>query len=684
MANGQIQETHYFENIGGTNLADSMFRIQDSQAAGGLNYNYSLTGGIQKRLGPLKLNTVADTQLKTLGFGLYNTTSNIKSVIRAAGTKIQVVDPEIPSFTNLTSDTASPTSDFLVAGSTQTTSYSQFNNGSSQIGWIVGGGMDKPHGVTSLTQVTANGIEAPTGIVTATPSASGLGDWPAPGSYVYAFAYRKASTQAISNVALDVAFTIANDDDTVSIDFTGLTGLDTTLVDQIWIYRSAISGVEGFTTGDLVATVPSSTTIFVDKGPNGNPDVLSAQNIPRAGNVVLDNSTLPDGTYNAMTVFKRRLVAASGSTIQISDINKSESWPLTNVIVVPSGGNITALAVISFTSPQAQTLDEILVVYKEREMWVITGNDYQDVSLKFIDQVGCIDQSLIVTANGFLSWIDFRGIYLWDGSSKPTYCSRLVEPLFARDGDLDKTKLIIGHGQFFRKENTIIWYLSSKTYGENMYAIKMDLRLTLPQIEQQMTGRNLDAVLIQDNYKFPVYASMSYIPSNGSDEVMILGDDVGFIYFADDGYSDGTAGGIAFSYLTKPLDQGMPNVNKLFYKVIVWVENLGDWDLAMDYWSDYRGSIPHRATRVLPISDDRQNAAALWDVALWDVAYWDDNVPSPQIKPIIYILEPGVMNNNRGTALQIQFRNGNSSEPVTIHGFSVQWAPLGGIIERTA
>lgn len=668
------------DNTGGTNLSDSVFRVAENQDVGGLNFNYLITGGVQKRLGSRKINSVADSQLKTLGLGLYNDPVSSKSVIRAAGTKIQLLDTDAPSFTNLSSDDSGASTDILTAGSTQTISFSQFNNGSSAILWAAGGGMGIPRGAYSTSKFTKNGVVAPIGSVTATRSATG-GSWTATGAYYYAVVYRKASTQALSNASLDVTATVAVNTDKVTIDLSGLTGLDTTLIDQIWIYRSAVSGVSGFTTGNLIAQLPSTTTSFVDKGNLGNPDILSSQNIPRAANVVLDNSVLPDGTYNAMTVFKRRLVVASGSTLQFSDLNKSESWPLTNPITIPSGGAITALAVISFTSPQAQTLDEILVIWKEREMWVVTGNNFNDWTLKFIDQVGCVDQSLVVIANGFLSWVDFRGIYLWDGTSKPIYCSRLVEPLFHRDGDLDKTKLSIGHGEFFRKENTIIWYLSSKTFGEQKFALKMDLRLTLPKIEQQLTGRNLDAVIIQDDYPQALYASMSYIPSGGSDEMMILGDDSGFVYFASDDYSDGGLG-IDWNYVTKPLNQGMPNINKRYLKVIAWVSNIGDWSVYLDYWTDYRSGPDSQATKALPISTAHQNTAALWDIAFWDVALWDDSTPSPDIKPLIFELEPGPKNNNQGSAIQLRFRNQNADQPVILHGFSVLWTELGQILPR--
>ena len=671
MANGQFEQTHFADNTGGLNLADSAFRIADNQAAGGVNFDYTLTGGIRKRLGPAKVNSVADAQLRTLGLGQYSTATGSKANIRAAGTALQVIDTSVPSFTSLTADTLAASAAPLAVDSTQGVNFSQFNSGSSNILWAAGGGMTIPQGVYSSTKYTQNGVTAPAGLITTTVNAAAGGTFSATGSYYYAVVYRKGSTQATSNAALDKIATIASTTDTVTISLTGLTPLDTTHIDQIQIYRSAVAGVTAFTTGDLIAQLASTATSYTDTGTS----IASAQNVPRAGNVVLDNSPLTAGTYNSITVFKRRLVVARDNVIEISDINKSESWPLTNPITVPSAGNITALAVISFTSPQAQSLDELLVIFKEREVWVVTGDDYTDWSLKLIDKVGCPAQKLIATANGFLGWVDYRGVYLWDGTSKPIYCSRLVEPLFARDGDIDKTKLTVGCAEFFRKENIIIWYLSSKLYGEQKFALKMDLRLTMPRIEQQLTGRSLDAVLIPDSYQFPIYSCNSYIPANGADEMMLLGDASGYIYFASNGYSDGGSN-FSFTYKTKALCMEDPNTVKQFHKVIVWVQDIGDWNLTLDYWSDYQTDTQYQSTKALPISTSEQ-LAALWDVAVWDVSYWDSY--SPRIKPLVFNLESGVANSNQGSAIQIQFRNETANQPIVIHGFSVLWSQLGGV-----
>lgn len=670
--NGQFYQSNFPDNTGGTNLADSVFKIQPTQAAGGFNFDYILTGGIRKRLGPAPINSVAFSTLYSHGFGLYSTAAGSKSVIRAADRALELFDTDVPSVTALLGDTASASLTPFAANSTVPVRTSMFNNGTSNILWCTGAGATLPVGAVSTTQWTMNGSAAPVGAITTTVNTSAGGTFAAAGTYYYAVLYRKRSTQGNSNLTLDQIAVTVNMDDTVTIDLTGLTGLDTTYVDQIWIYRSALNGVTAFTTGDLIAQLASTATTYTDTGTS----ILSSVNVPRVGSLILDNSTLPAGTYVPMTLFKRRLVTAQNSTLYFSDLNKSESWPTVNTITVPSGGNITALAIVSFTSPQANSLDELLVVFKEREMWVVTGTDYTDWALKYIDQVGCPQQGLCVTANGFLGWIDFRGIYLWDGSSKPIYCSRLLEPLFARDGDLDKTKFNVATSEFFRRENQIIWYLSSKVFGEQKFAIKMDMRLTLPQIEQTLTGRNIDAVLIQDHFKFPIYASLSYIPSGGSQEQLVLGDNAGKTYFASNGFGDGTSD-FEFTYKTPPLCMGDPNTKKQFHQVVVWVQDLGNWNLELDYWSEYKTAPMYQSTKVQPISTENQTSSAIWDVALWDVAYWDTF--NSNVVPIVFNLDSGQSNSNQGSAIQLQFRNAIAGQPITIHGWSVVWSPLGGI-----
>lgn len=679
-ANGSLQQIDFYGNQGGLNITDSPFAIQNEQATGGNNYEYEQTGAIRKRNGHRKINSSADTSLRTTGLNTYNPASGSKITLRAADRKIQTVDLSSSTFTNLSEDTTTATTDLFPVSNTTPTVFQQFNTASISVNWFAGN-TDAVYGAYSSSKFTKNGAVAPAGTVTATTTAVG-GSFITTGSFRYAVSFTKGSTLAESNVSLEVAVTVAATTDLVTLTFSGITNFDSAKYTKLNIYRSAVGGSVGFTTGDLVASLTLPVTSYQDTGSS----LLLTQNVPRANSTILDNSTLPSGTYNVLTTFKRRLVTAKDNVIYISDINKPESWPTANIITIPSGGPVTALGVAAFSTNFDN--DEYLVVFKERELWVITGSSVSDFSLKFVDSTGCATQPLLVNANGYLAWLDYRGIYLWDGSNKPIYSSRPIETLFNSDGDLDKTRLSLGVGQFFRRKNMVIWALSHKIYGEQMFFIKLDLRLTLPRVESTIAGRVLEGVFITDSVAstgFPTYALHSFIPSSNADERMLLGDDSGFIYAALENYSDGAAevsipstGGAAidFQYYTKFLDMGNPNVRKRFHKVYVWVDSVGTWDLTLDYWAGYKAELAERSTLTQPLSSAEASNAALWDVAFWDMANWDEY--SVRRRILVFNLSSAIGNNAEGDCIRLRFSNNASDQPVVINGFSVAFSLAGG------
>lgn len=659
--NGQLIETQFFDNTGGLNLSDSVFRVKATQATGGSNYEYTQTGGIQKRRGLQAVNTTADTQLVSRGIEIYNTTLGTKTVMRAADTKFQSVDLDSLVFTNLSQDTtAAPTSVFPSTTSI-TTVFAQFNSDTVSL-LNFAGGTDGVYSQYSTTKFTKNGAVAPTGTFTATTTAGG-GTWSTSGTYRYAVSYSKTATSAESNAYGSVSVAVAAVTNSVVLTLSALTSVDVATYNMINIYRSAVSGVDGFTTGDLVASLTLPVTSYTDTGSA----TLLTQSVPRIANVVNDNSPLPTGTYNVLTTWKRRLVTATGNVLRFSELNAPEAWPTVNTITVPSGGPITGLAVISFNTDFGN--DEYLAVFKERELWLVKGNDYTDVTLSFIDTVGAANQSLIALANGFLVWVDYRGIYLWDGSGKPIYTSRPIEPLFAIDGDLDKTMLQYGYGQYFRNRQMVYWYLSSKTYGTQKFVIKMDLRLTLPSVETTLDSRMLDGVFVTETLPNAIYSAKAYLPSSSQDEIMVVGDNAGFVYKANQQFSDAGTG-IQLAYASPFLDLESPNKSKRFNKVIAWVDAIGTWDLTLDYWAGYRAALAQKSTLTAPMTTLAQNATALWDVAYWDQSYWDDYTQS--LAGVVFNLNNDA-GNSEGDCIRLNFRNSGVNQPVTIYGYSVFW-----------
>lgn len=662
--NGQFIETQYFDNVGGLNISDSPFKVADTQSTGGSNFEYTQTGGIQKRRGAEKINTVADSQLQTHGIDVYITTANTKTVIRAAERKIQAVDVSIPSFTDLSQDTTAAGTDVFPADTVTPTSYAPFNTDTvSMLNFC--GSTDAVYTIYSPTKFTRNGAATPSGTFTAT-TISGGGGWTTTGTVKYAVSYTKASTGAESNAYGSVPVTIAAVTNSVVLTFSALTSVDTVTYNRLNLYRSAVSGADDFTTGDLVASLTLPVVSYTDTGTAS----LLVQNVPRADSVVLDNSVLPTGTYNVLTLWKRRLVTATGNTLRFSELNVPESWPTVNTITIPSGGPITGLAVIAFNTDFGN--DEYLAVFQERQLWLVKGTDYTDVTLSFIDAVGCANQALIQLANGFLTWVDYRGIYLWDGSGKPIYTSQPIEPYFAVDGDLDKAQLAYGTSSYFRNRNMVYWFLSSKVTGEQRLTIKMDLRLTLPGVESTLSGRVLPGVFVTDTTSIPTYGAKTYLPTASSDETMLVGDASGFVYRAYQQFSDAGAG-IDFQYLTPFLDMGAPNTAKRFHKVILWVDAIGQWDLTLDYWAGYRASLLQKSTLEAPITTQATNATALWDVAFWDEAYWDDYTQS--LAPVVFNLNNS-QGNQEGDCLRLKFSNDGIDEPVTIYGYSIEWTEI--------
>lgn len=665
--NGQFLQADYFNNTGGLNLSDTPWRIQDTQATGGFCYDYIQTGGIVKSPGHTPINTIADTQLKTLGLGLHTVSStNVKTVLRGAGTKFQTFNVDTAAFTNQSEDTTTAGTDFFSSTSTQPIIMNEFSTTTNDIVFAVGGGASQIYGYTG-SKITANGVPEPTGVITATPSATG-GSFISTGTYFYAVSYHKASTGATGNVALDTSATISNVTDKVTIDLTGLTNLDSTKYDKVYIYRSVNGGFSGFTSGDLIAQLNSTSTSYVDTGSF----ITTAENIARSGNIVLDDGALPSGTYKTLAVWKRRLVTANNNTLYLSDLNKSESWPLTNTITLPNGGPITGLCVIGFNTPTTTGVDEFLAIFQERQLWILLGSDYTDWALKFVDAVGAATQSVIVNCNGFMTWLDYRGIYMWDGSSKPIYVSRPLEPLFQPDGDLLVSNLNQSTAQFFRKFNTVYWVVPHKTYGNNKTIIKLDLRLTLPQVGQNLLTRMLDAVFIMDKQGFAIYGLLSFLPNNTRDEIMLAGDDAGFVYRMYDSEVASTA--TPFTYQTPFLGQGNSNIAKRYHKVIVWVDKIGDWNLYLDYWTNFKTANSSKSTVATQIDPAQDGKNAIWDIALWDVAQWDDY--NTDKKALVFNLA-STDNNAEGDCIKLQFRQEDSSAPVTINGYSVIYSEIG-------
>ncbi len=665
--------TMYMNNTGGLNLTDSPLFMQDTQATGqSYNYDYQKIGSISKILAAGVLNTIADSQLKTIGLGVHHDVdTNVRTAIRCAGTKIQTFDPSTGTIVNQMADDTAAGTDFLVSTTKQPVVFTPFNTstGGTQL-WMAGGGLTSVSGYTG-SKITVNGTPVPTGVVATSITHSDGGTFAANGVYYYGVQYRKTSTKALSNVALDVLATITAGTDSVTLDLTGITNIDATKYDEIIVWRSVVAGVSLFTTGSTIAVLAANATTYKDLGTS----IADSQNTPRPGNTILDNSVLPTDTYNSLTAFKRRLVTCFNSTLCISDLNKPESWPLVNRIVVPSGGPIIALGYIGVPSEYTTGADEYLCIWKETELWVFTGTSTSDWQLLFVDRTGTAGQSLVVSFNTFVTWMGYGGIYIWDGKGRPKRVSRPIAAIFESDGDLDKPNLAQGYGCHYEKGNQVIWRVPHRTKGLNKLSIKLDTRLTAQNISQNLNAPEMDGVFLFDTDSNSYYAICSFRPLTYEEQILV-GDDAGFVYQMFN--SSGNV--VLFDYETKPLDMGAPHVVKNYKRVIAYIEKLTVNDLTLYYWNDYRIRDEYKSKVQVSMEPSKGTQPALWDIALWDQAYWDDY--TPDISPVEFNIH-SMENNAVGLSLKLRFEQLEASAPVRIHGFAIEWEPMSNLPKPT-
>jgi hypothetical protein len=204
----------------------------------------------------------------------------------------------------------------------------------------------------------------------------------------------------------------------------------------------------------------------------------------------------------------------------------------------------------------------------------------------------------------------------------------------------------------------------------------MDVRLTAAAAQENLQNPEIDGVFVFDTDSNKYYALCSFRPSN-QDEVLVAGDDSGYVYSM---YSAASTA-VSFDYETRPLDMGYPELLKRFKRVLVYVEKLTDNDLSLYFWADYRVRDEYRSVTKASLSPSKGTQPALWDVALWDQAYWDDY--TPDISPVEFNIH-NFENNAEGLSLKLRFEQLEASAPVRIHSYAVEWEPLSNLPLPTA
>lgn len=658
---GQFIAVDFFENTGGLETSNSPFLAHPECASGGFNFDYVQKGALRKRKGPLLL-SAADGSA-TLGLGFYNDQNSIRDIIRYTAGGITVFNQSDWSSTPISHET--PSTALTLPNRVVST---MFTSPTTNVLWCpnLTQGLLGIYKTQTGYKLTKNGAaDVSDGKLIASLS-TGSGVFLATGTYRYTVTATKKSG-AEGNAALEATIDVTDTSRIVLVTLTNT--LDPNIYSKVSIYRSFVNGSALFTVGSLIAeiTTISPTITFNDTGAS----IVDNQLIPRVNSTIRDYSELPTGNVKAVTTFKGRLVTAIGSTLYLSEESNPEAWPTANRLPLQTGGDITALASVSFTTQFSSTTDEYLCIFKQNECWVLSGNSLDDWVLKKIDDSGVSHQALVTQANGFLTWLNYRGLFLWNGSDKPAYISQNFEDLFQKRGIIKKDAFSESFVLYCPTRNEVQWYLQDATQtDEHTFTLKLDLRLTQLGQEQTLVERKMQGVVTPDRYPIQLSAGVCFIPDpNAPDEQVLVSDIHGAIYLAYGATSDNTDT-ITFNYLTQNLDMGSRGHAKRYHKVVAWVKKTTALTLGLKWWVGYVPQSSAYGSRSESVTGTTNSL--VWDSGDWDEKNWANS--DTEIVPITFNLSSSGTN-SEGDCIQLQFEESSKNEFI-LYGFTVYYTDM--------
>ena len=127
----------------------------------------------------------------------------------------------------------------------------------------------------------------------------------------------------------------------------------------------------------------------------------------------------------AMISFDGCLVIANERVLYFSDVFRPTVYIDSNIVVVPTEKNITALG----------RSGQNIYVFTESETWVYTPGSGRLLGdgaapVRISDSIGCISQNAITNFGEALIWVGLRGVHVASGGFEITTISAPIEPFF--------------------------------------------------------------------------------------------------------------------------------------------------------------------------------------------------------------------------------------------------------------
>lgn len=298
------------------------------------------------------------------------------------------------------------------------------------------------------------------------------------------------------------------------------------------------------------------------------------------GSSVEELEDAPLGAY--ITDIHNRLFIAGNrehpTRLYYSELNLPDQWEhegLDNFIEV---GNDSDL-ITGFIN-----LRDNLVIFKEKSIWLLFGDNPRNFSLKKVQDVGTTSTNSIVNIQNNILFLNQKGVYTFDGANIKIISTKIDDEI-SKIGSLDSV-----YGAWYNQHYLISYPKGGRNYNSSI--------LTYDLIHNSWTyfeGINAECFTHRDNKLF-------------------FGDsNKGLVYEYGEGYSD-DGEDIAMEYNTKHFNFSSPEVVKTFRKLLV--ESLISEPLTIEFNVD-RGNKLQTIEFALKELDEERLWGANWSELIW-------------------------------------------------------------------
>lgn len=289
-----------------------------------------------------------------------------------------------------------------------------------------------------------------------------------------------------------------------------------------------------------------------------------------------------------------------------------------------------------------------LYIFTRTALYELRGFDRDTFAVEEVTlSTGCVsNKSIVKIDNNLVFWSD-RGPYSFDGINVH-YLGENIERTTTPDLNYNRLGQIVG--ELYKAKNQVWWATSSGSNTNNNQVICMTYDPTASEA----------AGIKKDNVSFAIYTGMAFNAfalerSTTELDRLYAGNYAGRILRQDEG-DDDDGSGIDFFVRLPPIDMDNPEEFKRFRYLWMFVKQSGNYTLSISYITDF-GLGGSTTTQTLSVA----GAASLWGSMIWGTDVWGGGS----------IVKSRVGLKAKGHYLEIDFRNSNPDQPVTVKGLTI-------------